>query len=354
MLGGEALSGALVSRIQRAIPGIEVVNMYGPTETCIDATYHLAIPADLSASVLPIGKPLSNYQTYVLGADFQPVGVGVSGELYIGGAGLAQGYVNAAELTVQRFVPDPFSPQSGARMYRTGDRARWRSDGSIEFLGRVDQQLKIRGFRVEPAEIEAALTRHPAVAQSVVLSRPINTGGPARLVAWFVPHSDVPVPEATALRAHLAETLPDYMVPSAFVAIAEIPINRNGKLDANALPSQELGEAEYVEPRTDTEKRIAGLFAEVLGLDRCGATDHFFELGGHSLLSEYSAPRDLRLADRCATGRATRFVASGYQTIQNDRRSIPPRRNTALVSAGTHLVRRSAAAGFELQHSDRL
>ncbi len=285
MLGGEALSGALVARIQQAVPGIEVVNMYGPTEACIDATYHVATPADLSSSVLPIGRPLSNYRAYVLNSQVQPVGIGVTGELYLGGAGLARGYVNAAELTNERFVADPFSQNPGARLYKTGDRARWRSDGRIEFLGRVDQQVKIRGFRVEPAEIEAALLKHPQVAQAVVVPHVGRAGGPARLVAYIVPHARESLPDSNELRSHLAESLPDYMVPSAFVFIAEIPLNANGKLDAKALPSPDFAEGEYVEPRTSTERVIADLFAEVLGLERCGATDHFFELGGHSLLA---------------------------------------------------------------------
>ena len=285
MLGGEALSGALVSRIQRAIPGVEVVNMYGPTEACIDATYHVATAADLSAAVLPIGRPLSNYQAYVLDPALEPVGIGVTGELYLGGSGLARGYLNAPDLTAERFVADPFSGQPGARLYRTGDRARWRADGEIDFLGRVDQQVKIRGFRVEPGEIAAALLAHHAIAQAVVVPRTSQPNGHVRLIAYVVPRSTHSVPDGTELRAFLAERLPDYMVPSAFVPIALIPLNRNGKLDEKALPSPDLREGEHVPPRTPTEETVAALFAEVLGLEHCGATDHFFELGGHSLLA---------------------------------------------------------------------
>jgi amino acid adenylation domain-containing protein len=279
MLGGEALSGALVGRIQGALPGMEVVNMYGPTEACIDATYHVAREADLTAPVLPIGRPLSNYQAYVLDSGLEPAGIGVTGELYLGGAGLARGYLNAPDLTAERFVADPFSGVAGARLYRTGDRARWRADGRIEFLGRVDKQVKIRGFRVEPGEIVATLLGHPDVAQAVVVSKR------NRLVAYVVPPGGQPVPETADLRDYLAARLPDYMVPSAFVAIAEIPLNSNGKLDEQALPSPDLREGEYVSPRTPTEETLSSLFAEVLGLERCGATDHFFELGGHSLLA---------------------------------------------------------------------
>jgi amino acid adenylation domain-containing protein len=284
MLGGEALSGALVRRIEKALPGVEVVNMYGPTEACIDATFHVATPEDLSAAVLPIGKPLANYSAYVLNDLLEPVGIGVSGELYLGGAGLARGYVNALDLTAERFVADPFSGIPGARLYRTGDRARWRTDGCIEFLGRVDQQVKIRGFRVEPGEISAALLGHPGIGQAVVVARS-QPGAQTRLIAYVVPRSSAVVPDTSDLRAFLAQRLPEYMVPSAFVPIGQIPLNRNGKLDENALPSPDLREGEYVAPRTPTEEAIARLFAEVLGLERCGATDNFFELGGHSLLA---------------------------------------------------------------------
>ena len=283
MLGGEALSGALVGRIQRALPGAEVVNMYGPTEACIDATYHVATAEDLSSAVLPIGRPLSNYRAYVLDERLEPAGIGVSGELYLGGLGLARGYVKAPALTAEKFVADPFSATPGARLYRTGDRARWRSDGRIEFLGRADHQVKIRGFRVEPGEIEAALLGHPAVGQAVVVPQTGLHGGPVRLIAYLVPCAGHAAPETASLRSYLAARLPDYMVPAAFVAMAAIPLNANGKLDRGALPAPELPEEGYVAPRNSSEEAVAGLFGEVLGVDRCGATDNFFELGGDSL-----------------------------------------------------------------------
>jgi amino acid adenylation domain-containing protein len=229
MLGGEPLSGALVARIQSALPAVEVVNMYGPTETCIDATFHVAGPADLSAAVLPIGKPLSNYRAYILDHRLEPAGIGVAGELFLGGAGLARGYVNAPDLTAERFLPDPFLPNPclkdpclkdpfdttpRARMYKTGDRARRRSDGSIEFLGRADQQVKIRGFRVEPGEVAAALLGHPAIGQAVVLPQA------GSLVAWAVPRAGSEMPGSSDLREFLARSLPDYMVPAAIIATA--------------------------------------------------------------------------------------------------------------------------------------
>jgi amino acid adenylation domain-containing protein len=283
MLGGEALSGALVARIVHTLPGVEVVNIYGPTEACIDATYHVATAGNFSAAVLPIGRPLSNYQAYVLDSRLQPVGVGVAGELYLGGAGLARGYVNAPTLTAERFLANPFSTNAAERMYRTGDRARWNSQGQIEFHGRVDQQVKIRGFRVEPGEIAAALLGHSAVGQAVVVAQNSRSDGQMRLVAYVVPRPGGSIPEPAAFGSFLASRLPEYMVPFAFVAIAAIPLNANGKLDEKALPK--LREGEYLAPRTPTEETIAGLFAEVLRLERCGATDHFFELGGHSLLA---------------------------------------------------------------------
>ncbi|MFN7981656.1 MAG: amino acid adenylation domain-containing protein [Vicinamibacterales bacterium] len=281
MLGGEGLPGSLVARLQAALPGVAVVNMYGPTETCIDATYHVATPADLGRAVLPIGRPLSNYRVYVLDGQQAPVGVGVSGELYIGGTGLAEGYIGQPALTASRFVADPFD-DLGGRLYRTGDRARWRADGTLEFLGRVDQQVKIRGFRVEPEEIAAVLQTHAAVAQAAVV--PHTTGGVVRLVAYVVPRGAAP--EASHLREHVAAQLPDYMVPAAFVGLARIPLTPNGKLDIAALPSPDWqANAEFVVPRTSTEEAVAAIFAEVLNLPRCGATDHFFELGGDSLLA---------------------------------------------------------------------
>ena len=257
--------------------------MYGPTEACIDATYHVATPEDLSEAVLPIGRPLSNYWAFVLNERLEPAGIGVSGELYLGGAGLARGYIQAPALTAEKFVADPFSAIPGARLYRTGDRARWRSDGRIEFLGRADHQVKIRGFRVEPGEIEAALLEIPGVAQAVVIPQTGPHGGQAGLIAYLVPRAGQAAPEMASLRSHLAARLPDYMVPAAFVALAAIPLNANGKLDRRALPAPELPEDRYVAPRNSSEKALAALFAEVLGVERCSATGSFFELGGDSL-----------------------------------------------------------------------
>ena len=260
MLGGESLRGALVSKIQHVLPGVEVVNMYGPTETCIDASYHVSTPADADETVLPIGRPLSTYQAYVLDGNLDPVGIGVTGELFLGGAGLARGYVQASDLTADRFIADPFSAVPRARLYKTGDRARWRPDGCLEFLGRADQQVKIRGFRVEPGEIAAKLLSHPAVAQAAVVARS-QANGQLRLVAYLVPGASGFVPQASELRSYVAERLPEYMVPAAFVPISSLPLNRNGKLDEKALPSPDLQDGEYLAPRTTTERVLAELFA---------------------------------------------------------------------------------------------
>ena len=318
MLGGEALGGGLVARIQNALPGVEVVNMYGPTEACIDATYHVATPADLSAVVLPIGRPLSNYQAYVLDATLEPVGIGVTGELYLGGVGLARGYVKAPDLTASRFIPDPFSGKPGARLYRTGDLARRRSDGEIEFLGRVDQQVKIRGFRVELGEIEAQLRRQPGIRDAAVIAQESSAG--MRLIAYY---SGAESFEVEALRAGLASLLPDYMVPSAFVKLAQLPLSANGKLDRKALPDP--GKSAFVarafEPPTGPiEEQMAALWAELLKLDSIGRHDNFFELGGHSLLAvtlierlrQHGLPGDVRalfttptIAGLCASAAST-------------------------------------------------
>lgn len=280
MLGGEALTGALVARLRRDLPGVEVVNIYGPTEACIDATYYITKPEDAEKSTLPIGRPLPNYQAYVLNTELEPTGMNVTGEIYLGGAGIAECYLNAPDLTAARFISSPFAPD--ARLYRTGDRARWTAAGEIEFLGRVDEQVKIRGFRVEPAEIAAVLLQLPAVAQAVVVPIPGPTG--LRLVAYIVPASGEAF-DAAILRAHAAANLPHYMVPSTFFALKALPLTHNGKLDLKALPKPENASSVFIAPRTPTETAVAAAFADVLGLERCGATDNFFELGGHSLLA---------------------------------------------------------------------
>jgi amino acid adenylation domain-containing protein len=280
LTGGDRLHRAP----RRGLP-CRVVNHYGPTENAVVAT---AGPADPDTVGPPsIGRPIANVRAYLLDGDLAPVPPGAPGELCIGGAGLARGYLRRPELTAERFIPDPFGAEPGARLYRTGDRCRWRPDGTIDFLARLDDQMKLRGFRIEPGEIEAVLVDHPGVERARVALRE-DVSGDRRLVAYVVPSSE-PAPTVSALRDHLAAKLPDYMVPAAFVLLAELPLTPHGKVDLKALPAPDAGGGEptarYVAPRTPVEEHLARIWAEVLGVERVGVHDGFFALGGHSLSS---------------------------------------------------------------------
>ncbi|WP_405617058.1 amino acid adenylation domain-containing protein [Streptomyces sp. NBC_00076] len=258
-------------------PGL--VNMYGPTETTVYCTYHRLTPRDVGAGgSAPIGRPLSDTTLHLLDRSGELVPVGAPGELYVGGPGVARGYLGRPELTAERFVPDPFGPP-GARLYRTGDLARRRQDGSLEFLGRADDQVKLHGYRIEPGEISARLTAHPAVREAVVVVRD------ERLVAYLVAEGELPA--VAELRAFAAQELPEYMVPAVFVAVERIPLTVNGKLDQRALPTPDASAVEtgdtYTAPRTPTEERVAAVWQEVLGAERVGVEDGFFELGGDSI-----------------------------------------------------------------------
>jgi len=283
VVGGEPLDPEVRRRTLKLFPAMRFFNVYGPTEATATATYSL-MSLD---SKITIGRPLGNYQIYILDPFMEPAPFGVTGELYIGGVGVARGYLERPDLTAEKFVPDPFGSQPGARLYRTGDLARMLPDGKIEFVGRIDFQVKIRGFRIELGEIEAALARHPALRQVIVLAREDKSGN-KRLVAYAVPESNQP-PAIAGLKNFLRESMPDYMVPSAFVFLDKIPLTRNGKIDRRALPEPELSRAymelDYVAPRNQTEEIIAHVFSDVLNVKQVGALDNFFELGGHSLIA---------------------------------------------------------------------
>ncbi|HYR11609.1 MAG TPA: AMP-binding protein, partial [Longimicrobium sp.] len=249
-----------------------------PTETTVCAT---SAVCEADGSVPAIGRALENVRVYVLDAAGRPAPAGVSGELYVGGVGVARGYLGRPALTAARFVPDPFGGEPGARLYRTGDRARWSARGELEFLGRVDAQVKVRGFRVEPGEIEGALRRSEGVADCVVVARE-DVPGEKRLVAYVV--GDV---EAGVLREHLRRELPEYMVPAAFVPLERLPLTANGKLDRKALPAPEgdaFARRGYEAPVGEVEQALSEIWSELLGVERVGRWDNFFELGGHSLL----------------------------------------------------------------------
>jgi len=275
---GDACS---LQQAERWSAGRRFINAYGPSEATVCASMGTYVPGQ---GRLHIGKPMQNVQLYVLSEQGAVLPLGVAGELYVGGVGLSRGYLNRPELTAEKFVANPFhdpsDPSSSERLYRTGDLVRWLDDGNLEFLGRIDQQVKIRGFRIELGEIEAALTAHAEVRDAVVLARQ-STAGDKRLVAYVVGTAD-----AEALRRHLAASLPDYMVPSAFVALEALPLTPNGKVDRKALPDADLSavQAEYVAPRTPTEEALCAIWQDLLGIDRIGTADNFFQLGGHSLL----------------------------------------------------------------------
>lgn len=262
----------------------QMINMYGITETTVHTTYQRVTRQDLECSSSLIGGPLANVRIYVLNEYLQPAPVGVLGELYVGGEGVARGYLNLPSLTAERFAPDPFAQQPGSRMYKTGDLARWTRGGNLEFGGRADQQVKIRGYRIELGEIEAALRENPEVAQAVVIAR-TGSNGEKQLLGYVVPSPQATIDPAY-LRRRVARVLPDYMVPAAIVQLDKVPLTVNGKVDFRALPDPEFQPSTgYRAPRTIEERTLCSLFNEVLGLKQVGIDDNFFEIGGHSLLA---------------------------------------------------------------------
>jgi len=284
VIGGENLNELSVSRWRRHAPQTRLINEYGPTETVVGCTVYEVQPSDPEGGSIPIGRPIWNTRVYVLDGSLQPVPAGVPGELYIAGAGLARGYLKRPALSAERFVADPYGTP-GTRMYRTGDLARWRAEGVLEYLGRADQQFKIRGFRIEPGEIEAVLLSHQSVAQAAVIARE-DRAGAKRLVGYVVPARGENTDPAT-LRAHLGQSLPDYMVPAAIVLLNALPLTPNGKLDRKALPTPDLTASTSVRraAHSTEEELLCSLFAEILGVSGVGIEDNFFALGGDSINS---------------------------------------------------------------------
>jgi amino acid adenylation domain-containing protein len=309
LTGGDILSVSHVKRVLNELPGCRLINGYGPTEnTTFTCCYPMTSAADVGDSV-SIGRPIANTEVFILDRRLNPVPIGVVGELVTGGDGLARSYFNNPELTAEKFIPNPYSDQPGARLYKTGDVVRYQRDGNLEFLGRIDHQVKIRGFRIELGEIESVLSQHPAVRETVVVAREDdrnadcglgiaegetenskseirNPKSEKRLVAYVVPKRQQTCTRSE-LNSFLRQKLPDYMLPSAFVFLDGLPLNPNGKVDRKSLPAPGWTrpgiEETFVAPRNGVERAIAGIWAEVLKLDRVGIHDNFFDLGGHSL-----------------------------------------------------------------------
>jgi amino acid adenylation domain-containing protein len=289
---GEALSSDLAARFLAQLPGTRLLNLYGSSEVAADSTFHEVTRADAEAQSIPIGRPIANTQIYLLDQRVRPVPRGAIGELHIGGDGVALGYLGRPDATAERFIPNPFGP---GRLFRSGDLARYLPNGDLEYLGRNDFQVKIRGFRVELPEIETRLREAPGVASVVVVSRADERGQP-KLVAYFTMHDRVAGEHGAreAMRTHLLQSLPEYMVPAAYVLLDQLPLTPSGKIDRNALPSPGRDASSvrgYAAPETRTEQLIARLWSELLGVEPVGRYDSFFELGGHSLLATQVASR---------------------------------------------------------------
>jgi len=288
MVTGEALPPELCRQWLERYPSVPLMNAYGPTECSDDVTHYVVEhPPAAKTMLMPIGRPLINTQIYIVDRQMLPVPSGVAGELLVGGVGVGRGYLHDPQRTAERFIPNPFGDAHGARLYRTGDLARLLPNGEIEFLGRLDHQVKVRGFRIELGEIESALSEHLAVRECIVMARE-DAEGDKRLVAYLTAQPDAELSTAE-LRGHVRERLPEYMIPSAFVVLDSMPLTPNGKIDRRALPAPEQNSgaagSAYVAPRTPVEELLAGLWAEVLRIERIGVEQNFFELGGHSLLA---------------------------------------------------------------------
>ena len=287
VIGGEALMGSSLEKWQRWAPRARYINEYGPTETVVGCCVYEVQAQAGQAAHIPIGRPIKNTRIYVLDAYLQPVPVGVAGELYIAGEGVARGYLQRPEVTAERFLPDPFSREPGRRMYRSGDMARYRADGVLEYLGRADHQVKLRGFRIELGEIEACLEEHLLIEQAVVLARE-DQPGEKKLVAYIQTATEQTHLSWTDLHMFLGERLPAYMIPASFVRVLTFPLTANGKVDRQALPPPEHDQltdsGDRTPPQTEVEQMLARIWTELLGIEGIGREDDFFALGGHSLL----------------------------------------------------------------------
>ena len=337
MCGGEALAPQIVARF-RSRSEAKLYNVYGPTETIIDSTYWPCEERNAD-SAIPIGRPIPNARVYILDDLLRLVPIGVAGNLYIGGVGLARGYVRRPDLTAEKFIPDPFSGEPGMRLYKTGDLARYLCDGNIEFLGRIDYQVKIRGFRIELGEIEGTLRQHPAVREAIVK---VQEDGPEKRLVAYVAAEEEARPTANEMRGFLKDKLPEHMVPAVFVLLDAFPLTANGKVDRRALPTSEgrrpeLDEA-FVACRTPTEELLADIWRQVLGVEQVGIYDNFFQLGGHSLLATqvvsrireafqvemplrrlFETPTIAGLAESIEGGRGTGLQAPAIVPVPRDR-----------------------------------
>ncbi|NEQ65236.1 MAG: amino acid adenylation domain-containing protein, partial [Symploca sp. SIO2D2] len=296
LFGGEAVDPRAVKQVLENRPPERLLHLYGPTENTTYSTWYRVKEVAEGAINIPIGKPISNTQVHILDSNLQPVPIGVTGELYIGGDGLATGYHNRPELTAEKFISNPFDNSKSTKLYKTGDLVRYLPDGNIEFISRIDHQVKVRGYRIETGEIEATLTQHPSVKETVVLATEDNLGN-QRLVAYLVRDAETIAssnPEVSEteqikkLKQYLQERLPEYMIPSGFVMLSQLPLTPNGKVDRKALPVPDLASSvttEYVAPETETQKALAQIWQEVLGVEKVGINDNFFDLGGHSLMA---------------------------------------------------------------------
>ena len=349
LIGGEALSAPHVRRALDLLPDIEIINGYGPTEsTTFACCYSVPRPLDGAVRSIPIGRPIANTRIYLLDPARHPVPVGAPGELYIGGDGLARGYLNRPALTAQRFVPDPFTAEPDARLYRTGDLARYRSDGQIEFLGRLDGQIKLRGHRIEPGEVEAALVRQCGVSAAAVVARE-DTPGHRRLVAYVVGGPDGRSSSmGDDARRTLSRSLPAYMVPAAVVTLKALPLLPSGKLDHRALPppddARPLDESSFEAPGPGTEQRLAALWSTLLGVTPIGRHDDFFALGGHSLLATrvIARIRDLFGVDLELRALFAAPTVAGLTALIEGAQGVGGQPDEALISVPTPPERREA------------